>query len=121
MRAARYAAIAAAAVVALTLTACGGSTKAAGATADNILVCQHYRIQRAHVKNLATPTLTDAIQFETWVALDAAQATPGTAVARDLAALSAAQHDTSGPQSAVYNTSTRVLTACQAIGVTFQS
>jgi len=106
---------------ALTLAACGGNAAAQPAkSADNIRVCQHYRTQRAHVKNLAMPTLTDAIQFETWVALDAQQATPGTAVARDLADLSAAQRDTNGPQSAVYDASTRVLTDCTALGVTFQ-
>lgn len=121
MRITRTAAALAIAVTALTLTACGGGAKAAGSTPDNLRVCQHYATQRAHVKNLAEPSLTDAIQFETWVALDAQQATPGTAVARDLGDLSAAQRDSSSPQSAVYNASTRVLKDCQALGVTLQS
>lgn len=121
MRASRVSALAIA-VTALTLTACGGSAAAQPASnAANVRVCQHYRTQRTHVKNLAEPSLTDAIQFETWVALDAQQATPGTPVARDLGDLSRAQRDTNGPQSAVYDASTRVLTDCGKLGIKFQS
>lgn len=107
------------AAAALTLTACGGSSAAAGQPA-NVRVCQHYQTQRATVKNLAEPTLADAIQFETWVALDAQQAIPGTPLARDLSAMSSAQRDMNGPAGAVYDASTRVLNDCTALGVKFQ-
>jgi hypothetical protein len=101
------------------LTACGGANAAAGQPANH-RVCQHYQTQRTTVKNLAEPTLADAIQFETWVALDAQQAIPGTPLARDLAAMSRAQQDTGSPASAVYDASIRVLHDCTALGVTFQ-
>jgi len=110
MRTARPLAALAIAVAAVTLTACGG---AAAQQSANVIVCQHYKVQRAYVKNLAEPTLADAIKFEGWIAVDAAQATPGTALARDLAAMSAdEQHLTSS-----YDASARVLAACTAIGV----
>lgn len=112
MRAASWAAAAAAVTV---LAACGGAAQPAAQSAD-ARVCQHYQTQRAWVKNLATPTLADALQFESWVALDARQATPGTPVARDLAALSAAQQDPAGD---VHGASVRVLRDCAELGVTF--
>ena len=108
------------AAAALTLTACGGgSTTATAAAAQpaNVRVCQHYQLQRTWVKNLTEPTLADAVKFETWVAVDAGQAAHGTALARDLGAMSAAQQNTS---SAVYGASVRVVHDCAALGVTFQ-
>lgn len=109
------------AATALTLTACGGSTAAQPARATgNIRVCQHYRTQRTYVQNTATPTLADTAKVEAWVALDAQQATPGTALKRDLSAMSAAQLDANTPASAVYDASARVLHDCTALGVTFQ-
>lgn len=107
------------ALAALTLTACSsGSTVALTAAhdANNVRVCGHYRTQRAYIKGLAEPAVADAVKFEMWVAADAAQATPGTPVARDLAALSKAQRNY-GP---VYAVSTRVLNDCTALGVKFQ-
>jgi hypothetical protein len=62
----------------------------------------------------------DAIKFGTWDAVDAQQATPGTPLARDLAALTAAQQAASSPAGAVYNASVRVLNDCTTLGVTFQ-
>src|SRR5215471_1744819 len=113
--------IAAAAVLAAALVACsgGGSGNPAGWTADNVRVCQHYRTQRAGIKAIAEPVLADAETFVVWVAADAAQATPGTPLARDLHALSAAQADLSAPDSAVHDTSARVLADCAALGVSF--
>jgi len=111
-------AITALALVILTLTgtACGGTSTAQPA---NIRVCQHYQAQRAWVKNLAEPSLADAIRFETWVASDAWQAIPGTPLARDLSAMSAAQQDANSPPGAVYAASARVVGDCAALGVTF--
>ena len=112
MRTARPLAALAVAATALTLAACGGS--ASPGQPANVIVCQHYKVQRAFVKNLAEPTLADAIKFEGWIAVDAAQATPGTALARDLGAMSADErHLTSS-----YDASGRVLNDCTALGVT---
>jgi hypothetical protein len=99
----------------LLAAACGGSA-APSRDAANTRVCGHYRTQRAHVKSLAEPTLADAVKFATWVAADAAEATPGTPLARDLAAMSTAEQD--GTSS--YAASARVLKDCTALGVTFQ-
>lgn len=103
------------AVAMLTVTACGSSAPASS-SADNVRVCQHYRTQRAYVKNLATPTLSDAIKWEGWVAVDSGQATPGTQVASDLKEMYA---DMQGTRS-LYAISGRVLDDCKALGVTFQ-
>lgn len=105
-------AIAALAVGALALTACGGG----GKDANDVRVCQHYRTQRAYVKNLAEPTLAGAVKFAGWVAADAGQATPGSAVSRDLNAM---MRDEQTSQSS-YAASGRVLKDCEALGVTFQ-
>jgi hypothetical protein len=111
MRVARPLAALAIAATAAALAACGGSTPSAQSA--DVIVCQHYKVQRAYVKNLAEPTLADAIKFEGWIAVDAAQATPGTALARDLDAMSAdEQHLTSS-----YDASARVLADCTALGV----
>lgn len=114
MRTARTLAVLAVAAAVLTLAACGGG--APSGQPANVRVCQHYKVQRATVKNLAEPTLADALQFETWVALDAQQATPGTAVARDLNAMSGAMKNSSSD----YDASARVLNDCTALGVVFQ-
>jgi hypothetical protein len=110
---------AALAVAALALAGCGGASAAAGQSV-NYRVCRHYETQRAWVKNLAEPTLADAVKFGIWVALDARQATPGTPLARDLAAMAAAQQAASTPAGALYDASGRVLNDCTALGVKFQ-
>ena len=60
-----------------------------------------------------------SIRFAAWVALDARQATPGTPLARDLAAMSAAQNASGSPPGALYGASSRVLDDCAALGVKF--
>jgi len=115
MRTARPLAVLAIAVTALALAACGGTSAPPGQAA-NVIVCQHYKVQRATVKNLAEPTVADAVKFRGWVAVDAAQATPGTAVARDLGVMATAQT----ADAAYYAASGRVLADCTALGVTFQ-
>lgn len=118
MRKAVYAATAAAAVI---LAACSNSpAHPAGWSADNVRVCQHYATQRADIKKITEPTLADAEKILVWIAADAAQATPGTPLARDLNAMGAAQTSTTAPDNAVYNASKRVLQDCTALGVTFQ-
>lgn len=64
------------------LAACSGAPPT-----GNALVCQHYLTQRAWVKDLTQPTIADALQFETDVAVDAVQAA-GT-LRRDLNAMQA--------------------------------
>lgn len=107
------------ACAAILLAGCGGGA-AASQNVNNIRVCGHYRTQRAHVKSLAEPSLTSALKFATWVAADAAGATHGTALARDLNDLSNAQQNPKSPQSSVYNSSRRVVKDCEALGVKFQ-
>lgn len=108
---------AAAAACAAGLLAAGCSaTATASQNAGNVRVCQHYAVQRAYVKNLTEPTVADALKFETWIAADTAEATPGTALARDLGAMSTAERKL---QSS-YAASLRVLKDCTALGVTFQ-
>jgi hypothetical protein len=102
------AAAATVAIAAATLTACGRSSSApaTGMSAGNALVCQHYLAQRDWVKHLTYPTVADALKFEGYVTVDAAQSTGK--LHADLAALEAAQRD-GGP---VYAASTRVLDDC---------
>lgn len=106
-------ALAAGALV-LMLAACGSSGPASSAppgpapSQDNAVVCRHYLSQRAWVKGLAAPTLADALRFETDIAVDAAQTTPGTKLARDLSAMSA--DETAGRSS--YAASLRVYGDC---------
>lgn len=83
---------------------------------SNLRVCQHYRTQRAWVKNLAMPTEEDAYRFETWTALDQEDATPGTPLARDLRAMVTAQRHS----KADYGASGLVKADCEALGVQFQ-
>jgi hypothetical protein len=110
------AAIAAAAGLALTLAAgCGSSSPqqgspAGGTQAANTLVCKHYLIQRAWVKNLTTPTVADALKFEGYVTVDAAQSTGQ--LHRDLTAMSAAEQ--AGGSS--YAESTAVYHDCGGVG-----
>ena len=107
-------------VTLLAVAGCGGAASAhpaqSPAATANVRVCEHYRTQRAWVLSLATPTAADALKFTGYVSVDAAQATPGTPVARALAALSRAQRDPNGP---VGSTSEQVLKACRALGVKF--
>lgn len=107
-------AAAAACAAGLLAAACGGGT--ASQNVNNVRVCEHYRTQRAHVKSLAEPSLADALKFATWVAADAAEATPGTTLARDLNAMTRAQQKLTSP----YAASRRVVKDCTALGVTFQ-
>jgi len=112
-------AVAAAAAITAGTAACGNPGHPAGWSADNVRVCEHYRTQRADIKAIAEPTLADAQKAIVWVAADAAEATPGTPLARDLNAMSAAQVNLNGPDSAVYETSRRVEQDCAALGVAF--
>ena len=112
----RAIALAALAATALTLTACGGSSQAASQNTNNVRVCQHYRVQRAHVKNLTTPTIADALKWEGWVGFDAGQATPDTQLATDLNQMATGMQK----NRSIYAVSTRVLKDCEALGVTFQ-
>ena len=112
----RAIALAALAATALTLTACGGSSQAASQNTNNVRVCQHYRVQRAYVKNLAEPSLGDALKWMGWVAADAGQATPGTQLASDLNQMAAGMQK----NRSIYAVSVRVLKDCEALGVTFQ-
>ena len=105
---------AALAATAIALTACGGAQPAHDA--NNVRVCQHYRTQRAYVKNLAEPTLSDALKWMGWVAADAGQATPGTQLATDLNQMAAGMQK----NQSIYAVSTRVLKDCETLGVTFQ-
>ena len=105
-----------AAALPLALTACGGSSHAATQDANNVRVCHHYRTQRAWVKNLAEPSLADALKWMGWVAADAGEATPGTQLAHDLGGMYAGMQKNRN----IYPVSTRVLKDCEALGVTFQ-
>ena len=101
------------------IAGCGGSAAAhpaqSPADAGNVRVCQHYRIQRAKLLANATPTLKTAEQVAVWVTADAAQATPGTPLARDLRRfLAAMSHERS-----TYSAAAQVRADCQALGVTF--
>jgi hypothetical protein len=101
---------------ALTLTACGGAAAGASHDAGNVRVCQHYRTQRAYVKNLSEPTIADAVKWMGWVGADAGEATPGTRLAGDLGQMAT---DMQASRS-LYAVSGRVLKDCEALGVTFQ-
>lgn len=97
------------------IVGCSGAAPAASHDANNVRVCEHYRIQRAKLLNNATPTLATAVQVAVWVGADAAQATPGSPLARDLNQMVAdIQHSRSD-----YAASKRVYTDCQALGVKF--
>ena len=107
------------AAVAVLAAGCGTTTSATsspGATQTaNVLVCQHYSVQRAWVKHLAMPTLSDALKFAGYVAADSAEAQPGTPLARDLDTMTAdEQHLKSS-----YAASARVVADCEALGITF--
>jgi ABC-type glycerol-3-phosphate transport system substrate-binding protein len=107
----------AAAATALTLAACGGNAAAQPTrNVNNIRVCHHYRTQRAYVKNLAEPSIADALKWMGWVGADAGEATPGTQLASDLGEMSADMQTSKN----LYAISTRVLKDCEALGVTFQ-
>jgi hypothetical protein len=102
---------------AVLLTACGsgaGAHPAKPADAGNIRVCEHYRTQRAKLLNNATPTLSTAVQVAVWVTADAAQATPGTPLARHLNQMLAAMRSRGG---STYAASKQVHADCQALGV----
>lgn len=113
----RLAVLAAVLAVAGTVAGCGSAGQSPGSIGqrDNVTVCQHYKIQRAHVKGLVNPTLADAMRFEVDVAADSAEAAHGTALARDLDAMSAAE----AASKSSYASSGRVLADCQALGVRF--
>lgn len=101
------------------ITGCGGSAAAhpaqSPAAPGNVRVCEHYRTQRAYILGLAEPSAADALKFIGWVTADAAQAEPGSPLARDLHAMHKAQLN-DGP---VYAASGRVLKDCEALGVKF--
>lgn len=64
----------------LLLAGCGTAAAGTGSgvsvtSSANTQVCRNYLQQRAWVKSLVQPTLADALQFETDVTVDAAQAT----------------------------------------------
>lgn len=108
----RYGALLAAAA-ALTVTACGGTAASHSAQSGNVRVCQHYRIQRAKLLSTATPTLATAAQVVVWVTADAAQAAPGTPLARDLRQMLTAMRHGADTSAAI----SRVHADCQALGV----
>jgi len=80
---------------------------------NNTQVCQHYQTQRAWVKGLAKPTITDALKFETYVAADEAESN-GT-LQQDFAAMSAAEQK----QKSSLAASQKVIADCQALGIRF--
>lgn len=89
-------------------------TSVAAVQADgNTQVCQHYKTQRAWLKGLAKPTLTDALKFETWIAADEAEST-GTLHNQFAALSSDEQH-----QKSSYADSMKVYGTCEALGVNF--
>lgn len=98
-----------------TVQASTQTTTNASVTPANVVVCRHYRVQRAWVKGLAMPTMGDGIKFATWVGVDSAQAQHGTPLARDLGAMSA---DEQALKSS-YAASARVRADCRALGVRF--
>lgn len=108
----RHGAAASALIALAAVTACGG-TAAHSAQSGNVRVCQHYRTQRAKLLATATPTLADAAQVVVWVSADAAQATPGTPLARDLAQMLSAMRREASTSAAIG----RVHADCQALGV----
>ena len=99
------------------IAGCGGSAAAhpaqSSAATGNVRVCEHYRTQRAKLLNTATPTLATAVQVAVWVAADAAQATTGSPLARDLGAMVAAMRHDRSTDAAIR----RVHADCQALGV----
>jgi len=109
---------AAAATLAGVLAACGSPSPAQSQPA-NVRVCQHYAVQRAWVLSLTKGNMTDALKFISYVATDAMQAEPGTAVRADFGQLAAAQQAPDSPDSAVYAASQAVLRDCRALGVHF--
>jgi hypothetical protein len=104
-------AIAAAALAALALAGCGGTTASSAHSAlspANALVCKHYIAQRKWVKSLTFPTLADVEKLAMAIGADAADATPGTKLARDLNTMASSM----GHQPAEYNASVRILHDC---------
>lgn len=103
------------------VAACGstapGATEPVAATSapasGNLLVCQHYQVQRAWVLGLAEPTAADAIKFIGWLGVDAGQS--AGPVHADLEAMLNADAAGQSPGPA----SSRVLADCEALGVKF--
>ena len=85
-----------------------------GNTADRVLVCHHYMKQRAWIRSITSPTLSDAIQAETDIAVDVTQSEGTGKLHADLAAMyraGKAGHDIHGLSELVYQD-------CAAIGIT---
>lgn len=109
------------AAAAALIAGCGGTAAAVpgtqhAAASGNTRVCEHFRTQRNFVLNDATPNLAAAVKIESWIAVDQAQATPGSPLARDLNTMLHAMQSTQGSD---YTASRQVLRDCQALGVTF--
>lgn len=83
----------------------GGNAGPSRATAQNVRACQDYRVQGVRAK--AHPVLADVPKWAAWVAADAAEASPGTQLRRDLTSWA------SDPVSA----HGRILADCAAVGV----
>lgn len=100
---------------AFALTAAAGCAAAASpaSTSANLLVCQHYEVQRAWVFAQSEPTVADAVKFIGWLGVDAGQSTGQ--LHADLNAMLAADAAGKSPGPA----SSRVLGDCQALGVKF--
>ena len=85
-----------------------------GSAADRALVCHHYMKQRAWIRSITKPTLADAIQAETDIAVDVTQSEGTGKLHADLAAMyraGKAGHDIHGLSELVYQD-------CAAIGIT---
>jgi hypothetical protein len=76
--------IRAAAAAGLVLAVGCSSGGAPAPSGGNALVCQHYRAQNSWREHLTFPTVADTVKWVGYVAADAAEAQPGTKLARDL-------------------------------------
>ena len=97
-------------------TAPGASQPLTGTSAPasgNVLVCQHYAVQRSFVLHLAEPDVADALKFIGWLGVDGQQSTGK--VHADLVAMLNADAAGRSPGPA----SSRLLTDCEALGVKF--
>jgi hypothetical protein len=90
------------------------AVQGAGTAADRALVCHHYMKQRAWIRSITSPTLADALQAETDIAVDVTQSEGTGKLHADLAAMyraGKAGKDIHGLSEVVYKD-------CAAIGVT---
>lgn len=104
------------AVLIPSLAAC---SSAAPAASGSLLACQHYRAQRAWVKSLVNPTLSqelaDVVRFQVDLGLDNQDATPRTPVFADLVVMTTYEKE----NKSVEAISKKLMDDCTALGVTF--